>query len=172
MTNFAAIDFETADNGRDSACSVAIVLVEGGQVTDQFHALIRPPRRNFLFTHIHGLTWDHCRDQPDFGGLWPLLAPFLQRAELLVAHNAPFDKGVLSACCQAHGVPALAKPFACTVQIARHAWNLHPTKLPDVCRHLKIALNHHDALSDAQACAAIALAALKAGVTLREFARH
>ncbi len=171
MTCFAAIDFETADNRRDSACSVAVVLVENGGVTERFSALIRPPRSSFLFTHIHGLTWKECCEQPDFAGLWPRLTPLLDRAELLVAHNAPFDKGVLRACCAAHGLPTPVKPFACTVRIARHLWNIHPTKLPDVCRHLNIALNHHDALSDAQACAGIALAALKAGVSLASFAR-
>jgi DNA polymerase-3 subunit epsilon len=171
MTCFAAIDFETADNGRDSACSVAVVLVEGGRIIDQLSALIRPPRRTFLFTHIHGLTWKHCCEQPDFAGIWPQLAPLLARAELLVAHNAPFDKGVLNACCATHGLPNPGKPFACTVRIARAVWNVYPTKLPDVCRHLNIALKHHDALSDAQACAGIALAALRQGVALKPFAR-
>ena len=42
--------------------------------------------------------------------------------------------------------------------MARRAWNLRPTKLPDVCRHLGITLNHHDALSDALACAKIVIA--------------
>lgn len=171
MTCFAAIDFETADNGRDSACSVAVVLAEDGRIVEQLHALIRPPRSRFLFTHIHGLTWADCREQDDFAGLWPRMTPLLDRAEFLVAHNAPFDKGVLNACCAAHGLPNPKKPFACTVRLARHVWNVYPTKLPDVCRHLNIALNHHDALSDAQACAGIALAALRQGFTLAPFAR-
>jgi len=171
MTRFAAIDFETADNGRDSACSVAVVLVEDGRIADQLCALIRPPRPYFRFTHIHGLTWDDCRGEPDFAGLWPRMAPLLERADLLVAHNAPFDKGVLNACCATYGLRNPLKPFACTVRIARHVWNVYPTKLPDVCRHLNIALNHHDALSDAQACAGIALAALRQGVALEPFAR-
>lgn len=171
MTTFAAIDFETADQGRDSACAVAVVLVENGRITERLQRLIRPPRSRFLFTHIHGLRWEDCRTAPDFAGLWPDLAPLLARAGVLVAHNAPFDKGVLTACCAAHGLPHPRLPFACTVRIARAAWGLHPTKLPDVCRHLGIALKHHDALSDASACAEIALAAMRDGHALAGFCR-
>ena len=54
MTRFAAIDFETANNARDSACAVGVVIVEGGRIVDRLHALIRPPSRQFLFTPIHG----------------------------------------------------------------------------------------------------------------------
>jgi DNA polymerase-3 subunit epsilon len=51
------------------------------------------------------------------------------------------------------------------VQISRRTWNIRPTKLSDVCRKLKIALNHHEALSDAMACAQIVLAANKQPAT-------
>jgi len=36
--------------------------------------------------------------------------------------------------------------------------------LPDVCRRFRIRLNHHNALSDATACARIVMGALKAGI--------
>ena len=35
MTRFAAIDFETANNARDSACALAMVIVERGRVVDR-----------------------------------------------------------------------------------------------------------------------------------------
>jgi DNA polymerase-3 subunit epsilon len=62
--NFVAIDFETADYGPDSACAVALVRVEDGRVARRTFRLIRPPRRAFVFTHIHGLTWSDVRGQP------------------------------------------------------------------------------------------------------------
>ena len=49
------------------------------------------------------------------------------------------------------------------MQIARRTWKLPRNRLPDVCAHLGIALNHHEALSDAEACARIAIAARQAG---------
>ena len=42
MTDFAAIDFETANNERTSVCSVGIVIVRHGAITDSFYSLIQP----------------------------------------------------------------------------------------------------------------------------------
>ncbi|WP_286195453.1 3'-5' exonuclease [Synechococcus sp. CCAP 1479/9] len=156
---FVALDFETADQGRDSACSIALVRVEGRQIVRREHHLIRPPRRTFLFTSIHGISWSQVTDAPSFAELWPQLAACLDGAQFIAAHNASFDAGVLRACCEQAGLRPPAQPFVCTVQVARQAWNLRPTKLPDVCRHLGLPLQHHDALSDAEACAGIVLAA-------------
>ncbi len=66
MTSFAAMDFETADFKQDSACSVGVVVVRGGQVAERFHSLIRPPRKRFvpMFVELHGITWDMVRSAP------------------------------------------------------------------------------------------------------------
>jgi DNA polymerase-3 subunit epsilon len=54
-----------------------------------------------------------------------------------------------------------AAPFTCTVKLARERWGIYPTKLPDVARHLGVELRHHEALSDAVACARIVVEAEK-----------
>ncbi len=160
---FVALDFETADQGRDSACSIALVRVEQGTIVHREHRLIRPPRRTFQFTAIHGISWSQVAQAPTFDELWPPLAACLVGAQFIAAHNASFDAGVLRACCEQAGLRPPSQPFVCTVQVARRAWNLRPTKLPDVCRHLGLPLQHHDALSDAEACANIVLAARRDG---------
>lgn len=114
----------------------------------------------FVFTHIHGLTWNDVRDSPSFGELWPELRHLLDAADFLVAHNASFDSRVLRACCTRADIPQPRYKFRCTVSMARKTWKLRSARLPVVCRHLGIALNHHDALSDAEACAKIAMRAL------------
>jgi len=159
MPAFVAIDFETADHGRDSACAVGLVRVDGGRITHREQRLIRPPRRDFVFSHIHGIEWRHVAREKLFVEVWLSVRPILKGAEFLAAHNASFDRGVLHACCSAAGLTPPELPFECTVKLARQTWNLFPTKLPDVCRHLKLKLDHHDALSDAEACARIVLAA-------------
>ncbi|MBD1999319.1 3'-5' exonuclease [Leptolyngbya sp. FACHB-541] len=159
MTTFVALDFETADNGRDSACSVGLIRVENYQIVQRVHHLIRPPRSTFRFTSIHGVAWCHVADQPSFGELWKSISPILQGAEFLAAHNAPFDKGVLYACCDAYEISRPPQPFICTVQLARRTWDIRPTRLPNVCEYLGIQLDHHQALSDAEACARIVIAA-------------
>lgn len=166
---FAAIDFETADYGRDSACSVAVVVAEGGAIVQKVHRLIRPPRRTFLFSYLHGITWEHVAQKPTFGQVWCELEPLLQGVDFIAAHNASFDRGVVHACCAAHGHPAPQARYICTMKLARNLWDLRPTKLSDVCRHFDIPLKHHDAESDALACARIVLRASEHGIPVRAF---
>jgi DNA polymerase-3 subunit epsilon len=163
MTRFAAIDFETANNARDSACALGVVIVERGRIVERLYELIRPPTRAFLFTHIHGLTWEDVQGAQRFDAVWAEMARALADVAFLAAHNAPFDKGVLGACCETYGLAAPVQPFVCTVQLARRQWDIRPTKLPDVCNYLGIDLRHHQADSDAEACARIVMAAQEAG---------
>jgi DNA polymerase-3 subunit epsilon len=157
-SRFVAIDFETSDQGRDSACAVALVRVHGQRIVRTVHRLIRPPRRSFVFTHIHGLTWRDVCDAPRFAQVWTELTPVIDGAHFLVAHNARFDQGVLRACCADAGLAPPALPFKCTVRWSRRTWSLPRHNLPTVCEHLGIELRHHDALSDAEACARIMVA--------------
>jgi DNA polymerase III subunit epsilon len=153
-----AIDFETADNWPDSACAVGLVRVEAMTVVQRKTLLIQPPRPRFLFTHIHGITWEMVKDAAKFAVVWDQLAPLLDGASTLVAHNAPFDRRVLAACCSAGGLRVPDLPFLCTVQLARRRWGQKPNDLPSVCRRLGIELVHHDPGSDAEACARIVIA--------------
>jgi DNA polymerase III subunit epsilon len=163
IPTFAAIDFETADYGRDSACAVAVVRVEGLSIVDQASYYIRPPRQQFVFSYVHGISWTDVVDAPTFRQLWPSLRKKLDGVEFLAAHNASFDQAVLRACCEQARFSVPPYPFQCTVRLARMVWNIYPTKLPDVCRRLQISLRHHDAGSDAEACARIVIAAIEAG---------
>ncbi len=163
---FLAIDFETADRFPDSACSVGLVRVENGRIAERKSRLIRPPRDQFEFTRIHGITWDLVAGEDEFGRVWRDLESLLQGVHFLVAHNAPFDQRVLAACCRSAGTRPPSLPFFCTMRLARKVWGISPTRLPDVCARLGVRLQHHDALSDAEACAHIMIAVLEAD-TLR-----
>jgi DNA polymerase III epsilon subunit-like protein len=61
LPTFVAIDFETADYGRDSACAVAVVRVEGLAIVDRAHYYIRPPRSRFVFSYR---VPHACGDEP------------------------------------------------------------------------------------------------------------
>lgn len=159
MPTFVALDFETADRGRDSACAVGLVRVEGGCITARVHELIRPPRQVFAFTGVHGISWAQVAKKAAFADVWRRVAPLLEGAEFIAAHNAGFDRSVLGACCALTGLAPPPHRFECTMKLARERWQIRPTTLPDVCRRLGLTLRHHDALSDAEACAGIVLAA-------------
>jgi DNA polymerase-3 subunit epsilon len=156
---FAAIDFETADHGADSACAVALVRVEELKIVARETLLIQPPRPQILFSWVHGITWPMVKDSPVFRDAWAKLSPLLDGVTFLAAHNAPFDRKVLSVCCEKASLAAPALPFVCTVQLARRRWAMKPANLPAVCRRLGIGLIHHDPASDAEACARIVIAA-------------
>src|SRR5437764_8539767 len=130
---FVAIDFETADRGSDSACAVALTRVEGLEIVARECRLIRPPRPRFVFTYVHGITWQHVRAAPTFAQAWPELRRLLDGAAFLAAHNAGFDRRVLEACCQAADLAPPPHPFVCTVHLSRRTWQLKSAKLPDVC---------------------------------------
>ncbi len=161
MTTFVAIDFETSHHKRDCACSVGLVRVEDGRLVERVYRLIKPPRRPFMFGHVHGLSWRDVVDQPGFAKVWRDISPILEGAEIFVAHNASFDKSVLVGSCESAGVSVPTLPFVCTVKLAKRAWGMKRNKLSDVCQLLNIPLRHHHALSDAEACAQIYLEAQK-----------
>ncbi|HLD99967.1 MAG TPA: 3'-5' exonuclease [Bdellovibrionota bacterium] len=168
--SFLALDFETADIRAESACAIGLVKVTDHRIVGREHFLIKPPsgksgqrskKPDFMFTYIHGITRAHVAAQPCFGELWPKVAGYFEDIDFVAAHNASFDRRVLLACCDQYGITPPKVPFLCTVQLARATWEIYPTKLPNVCEHLGIELKHHEALSDAEACARIVIHAHK-----------
>ena len=159
--NFTSIDFETANGNRNSACSVAVVVVEHGRMVDSYSSLIKPPEMNFEPGNIkiHGITPEMVENAPTFAQIWDTLRTYLDN-KIVIAHNAFFDMGVLRSCIwQYH----LAKPHfttACTVQISRKVWpDLPNHRLNTLGDFFAIKFHHHDALDDAKVCAKIPLVA-------------
>lgn len=152
---FIALDFETADKGPDSACALGMVRLHNGQIEDTFYSLIRPPRKQVLFTWVHGLTWPMLEPCPTFKDLWGQISTFVTGADYFAAHNASFDRGVLYACCQAAKLPQPPAPFVCTLKGSRNYLQLPSNSLNNVSAHLGIPLIHHHALEDATASAKI-----------------
>lgn len=77
--NFTAIDFETANSGRSSACALGLVQVRDGIVTAEHNWLIDPQQPfDGMNIAIHGITPSMVRGQPTFAELWPTVEPLLQ----------------------------------------------------------------------------------------------
>lgn len=164
MTDFAAIDFETANWNRTSVCSVGVVVVRNGIITDSFYSLIKPTPNFYCrwATDIHGLSRKDTDTAPEFPDVWAAIAPRI--ADLpLVAHNSRFDEGCLIAAHQAHGMAYPGYRFHCTCLASRRVFGhqLPNHQLHTVAEHCGFHLaNHHNAMADAEAAAAIALAIL------------
>jgi DNA polymerase-3 subunit epsilon len=156
--DFVAVDFEIANRNPASACAIGLVFVRDGQITTSTSYLIRPPTRRFVFTRVHRLKWKDVCDAPSFSDSWNRLRDQLG-SEILVAHNALFDKMVLSECLRHYRIRYRLNPFLCSMELAREAFGFSHLKLDYVCRQLEIALEHHNAESDAKAAANIVIKA-------------
>ncbi|MDH8702700.1 DNA polymerase-3 subunit epsilon [Dysgonomonadaceae bacterium PH5-43] len=159
MINFAAIDFETANHKHSSICSLGIVIVENGIITDKIYRLIRP-QPNFYCswaTDIHGLSYYDTLNEPEFPEVWKNIKPKLTSLPL-VAHNSSFDANCLKAVHDLYGIQYPNYEFHCTYRMAKRKFpNLENHQLHTVAKHIGYDLgNHHHALADAEACAEIA----------------
>lgn len=160
MTDFAAIDFETANNERTSVCSVGVVVVRQGEITDRIYRLIKPEPDYYLYwnTRVHGLTAEDTADAPVFPAVWTEIAPKVAGLPL-VAHNSAFDEGCLKAVFKLYQMDYPDYRFHCTYKAARRQLGQVLTKLrlPVVAAYCGYDLaQHHHALADAEACAWIA----------------
>ncbi|MFE1600526.1 3'-5' exonuclease [Methylobacterium sp. ID0610] len=158
-----AIDFETANERRDSACAVGLAWIEDGRVVRREARLIRPPEMRFspFNIRVHGIRPEDVAAAPGFA---EAMAPFLPEiaGALVLAHNASFDVGVLAAALGACGLPQPAYTSLCTLQLARRQWpGQERYRLSALAAQFGIVFRHHDAGEDAFACAEIALAAMR-----------
>lgn len=159
--NFAAIDFETANQMRSSVCSVGVVIVRNGEIVDKFYSLIYPRPDFFTYwtTRVHGLTMLDVEDALPFPDVWQQIAPRIEGLTL-VAHNAAFDEGCLRAVFEAYKMDYPGYEFRCTCRAAKKALGtlLPNHQLQTVAEYCGYDLKeHHHALADAEACAAIAV---------------
>ncbi|HKM94084.1 MAG TPA: 3'-5' exonuclease [Prolixibacteraceae bacterium] len=156
MDCFTAIDFETAHGKRWSICQVGLVRVENGIVTNEISLLVQPPNNYYWdrFIDIHGITPSHTANAPTFDKIWPVIEPFIAN-QSVVAHNGlAFDFPVLARTLEYYGMPVPDYEKHCT-------YRLFQDNLASLCEIYDIPLNHHDALSDAKACAELFLKYIK-----------
>ncbi len=145
--NFTAIDFETANGRLNSICQVGLVRVEKGIIVKELDFLVRPPNNEYHWgnTRVHGIRKDDTENVPTFDCLWHEIQPFISY-ELLVAHNAQFDVSCLKETLRFYNLDIPFFDAACTVKIYKRNLKF----LSDL---YQIPLQHHNALSDARACA-------------------
>lgn len=154
-TSFIAIDFETAT--RHHICSVGIVTFENGIIIDEYHALIQPPNNEYNWHNIqiHGITENDTRNTPNFNVIYPEIKKRVY-GKTLVAHNESFDRKVLSKTMKDYNIEYsdlnISERWECTLKIYR-AKGYSPANLNACCEIHGIELEHHQALSDARACA-------------------
>lgn len=148
--SYTAIDFETAHGKRWSICQVGLVRVENQIITAQLSILVQPPDNYYWdrFIDIHGITPQHTAAAPSFDVVWQQIEPFIKNQNV-VAHNGfGFDFPCLKQTLEYYDIATPEFIGHCTYRIFKD-------NLASLCGKHQIMLNHHDALSDAKACAAL-----------------
>lgn len=154
---FVAIDFETANASRNSACSIGIVTIKGNKIVDEYYHLIRPDDLWFdpYNVEIHGITEEMVANEPRFNELWEEILPRLQGKQV-IAHYAQFDMSVLRFTLKCYNIPFPCFDYLCTWALSKQAMpELVSYKLNNIADSIGFKFNHHNALEDAKACAAI-----------------
>ncbi|WP_338595268.1 exonuclease domain-containing protein [Clostridium baratii] len=157
--NFIAIDFETANEKRNSPCSIGIVVVKNGEVTEKVHHLIKPKEMRFMPINIgiHGIRPKMVENELEFDRIWEKIKHYFDN-NLIIAHNAAFDISVLRNTLALYNIKAPNFNYICTMKLAKNFYRgISNSKLNTVNKFLGYKFKHHDALADALACSNILL---------------
>lgn len=160
MIDFCAIDFETATNDRHSACELGICIVENGKIVETKNWLIKPPSFPYFNPYniaVHGIEASEVADAPTFADIWYEVEELLY-GNLMLAHNASFDAGVLRSCLDYYGLFKPKLNYLCSISVAKKSWkNLPKYGLKSLAELHQIKFKHHRAGADAEVCAKISL---------------
>lgn len=154
-----ALDFETANNYLQSACSLGVAIYQDGEIVDSFEWYFKPHHRYNFFTNtcIHGINKSDVENEEEFVFYYEELKEILKDS-VIVAHNAMFDIGVLNAVCDLYGLDHFNNEYIDTVIISRKVYpELYNHRLDTVSEYLNIDLSHHNGKSDALASLMILL---------------
>ncbi|MEG1492556.1 MAG: exonuclease domain-containing protein [Oscillospiraceae bacterium] len=171
---YIAFDVETPNYANDRISAIGISVIENGRVIKDFYTLVNPEVHFDAFNiQLTGITPEMVADKPTFPELWETIEPVMNSG-LLIAHNAPFDMGVVAQCLNDYHIDR--QPFtycACTCVMGRACYpNLNNHKLNTLCDYLQLELNHHNAGSDSRACAELLLDYIRHGFTPERFLRR
>lgn len=175
--DYIAIDFETANMYRNSACSVGLVRFIDGKETDSCYSLIHPAKMYFIpewTEQIHHISCSDVRDKPYFPEIWDtMVMPFINQTPgiPLVAHNGNmFDMPVIKVCCCYYGMEVPKLEYFDSLIVAKKTQpELDSHKLTQLGEYFGIEYLAHDALEDSRTCGQIIkFAAEKWGVNSLE----
>ncbi len=146
-----------------SACALGITFVERGVVLDTIQTYIKPPEEFSSFdpfnVSIHKIQPNQIKNAPTFDVVWEIIEKFHSNNDIPFAcHYSGFDIRVTEALLRHYQIDFQEIKFYDTFTIAKKMWpEFSNHKLNYLAHKFDIHLDHHNAASDAQACALIAL---------------
>lgn len=155
--DFIAIDFETANNNRISACAIGLAFVKNDTFVHKDKFFIAPPEgEGILQSHyqIHGISEEDLEFALDFKDLWEMEFSKYFNSSLIVFHNASMDLSILKNLFLHYNIQDFNFKYLDTMRLAEKSGK--PRKLTDLAEEFDITIkNHHDPQDDAVVCAHI-----------------
>jgi DNA polymerase-3 subunit epsilon len=172
MTDFAAIDVETANPDVASICQIGIAVFECGLLKQSWQTLVNPED---LFdpwnVSIHGINREAVRTAPTFPDVYSEVGAKV--SGFVVASHTPFDRLAIDRAAEKYGLERMCCTWLDTAKVARRAWPQFSRKgyrLANVTEFLGISFVAHDAEEDARAAGELLVRAIEAtGLTLQEW---
>ena len=166
IDKFVCLDVEMPNGNGNRVSAVGVSVFENGALTKQLYSLINPETwfQPYVIELI-GITPDMVKTAPTFPEFWPTLREVMQGA-LIVAHGAGNDLKALSGCLRHYRIAHPAEvQYLCTVDACIACYPELPAySLDRLCERFDIALQHHHALSDSEACGRLLLQCLADGL--------
>ena len=155
---FVAFDLETTglSSVHDRIIEIGAVIMKGEQELDRFQTFVAPGRRlSPKIVDLTGITDEMLEGAPEIETVLPQFLAFCGDRPL-VAHNADFDVGFITAACERLGIP-FAPTSADTLILSQNLLpQLSKFKLNIVSEALSLPdFNHHRAADDAVTCGLI-----------------
>lgn len=171
---YIAFDVETPNSANDRMSAIGITVIENGAIVDDFYSLVNPEARfDYFNVQLTGITPQMAAKAPVFSELWAEIEPVMSSG-VLIAHNAPFDMGVLAKCLDAYAIgwQSVAR-YACTCVMGRACYpELSNHRLNTMCGYLELELDHHNAASDSRACGELLLDYMRHGLNVGRYVRR
>ncbi|MGL5821718.1 MAG: exonuclease domain-containing protein, partial [Sarcina sp.] len=157
-----AIDFETANEFHDKACSVGIALYKNDEITLCKEFLINPETHfNPNNIAIHEITPDMVKNADNFINVWNEISKFITDKTLVIAHNAQFDMTLLKKLIAIYKMEYKDFDYLCTQKLYKNNIPLSSYNLKSVASYLSEDFKHHKALDDSLICLKAFLKILK-----------
>jgi DNA polymerase III subunit epsilon len=163
ITDFIALDVETANADFASICSIGLVHFRSGVAFKSVTILVDPEDVfDPINISIHGIRPEHVIGKPTMAQVFPVISNSL--SNVVVIHHSPFDKTALARAATKYGTSALPCSWLDTLRVARRAWpeldDGYGYGLARLASEFNIPFQHHNAAEDARAAGLVMLRAI------------
>lgn len=155
--DFIAIDFETANEQRISACALGVVYIKNDTIVNEEYYYLKPPQgQDFKqrYIDIHGITPEDVEDYETFDYYWNSGLNDYFNNNLIIFHNASMDLSILRQLFELYKITDFDIDYLDTMHLASNLGL--PKKIAELAEFLNIEINeHHNPVEDAKLCAHI-----------------